>query len=133
MNIIVLAGGLSPERNVSLSSGSLISSALRRKGHNVLMVDVYEGVKELPEDPLTLFSSDISAGKTVGSSAPSANDLEMIRKANGNRREMIGPNVIELCKMADARCFYCIIVLLPVTPFLWKAIKQSERRGTEPP
>ena len=101
MNIIVLAGGLSPERNVSLSSGSLISSALRRKGHNVLMVDIYEGIKDLPLDPMSLFSSDSSADLTVGASAPSTNDLEMIRRANGNRREMIGPNVLTLCKMAD--------------------------------
>ena len=101
MNIIVLAGGLSPERNVSLSSGSLISSALRRKGHNVLMVDVYEGINELPEDPLTLFSAYNSESRPVGASAPSVNDLEMIRKANGNRRELIGPNVLALCKLAD--------------------------------
>lgn len=101
MNIIVLAGGLSPERNVSLSSGSLISSALRRKGHRVLMLDVYEGIKELPNDPMTLFSCESSTNKTVGDVAPSANDLDMIRKANGNRQELIGPNVITLCKMAD--------------------------------
>jgi D-alanine-D-alanine ligase len=101
LNIIVLAGGLSPERNVSLSSGSLISSALRRKGHRVLMLDVYEGIKELPNDPMTLFSCESSTNKTVGDVAPSANDLDMIRKANGNRQELIGPNVITLCKMAD--------------------------------
>ena len=28
MNIVVLAGGLSPERDVSLTSGALISNAL---------------------------------------------------------------------------------------------------------
>ena len=44
MNIVVLAGGLSPERNVSLSSGSLIASALRRKGHKVLL-DVRAGCR----------------------------------------------------------------------------------------
>ena len=44
MNIVVLAGGLSPERNVSLTSGSLISSALRRRGHNVILIDLYEGL-----------------------------------------------------------------------------------------
>ena len=60
MNIIVLAGGLSPERNVSLSSGSLISSALRRKGHKILSVDVYEGIADerIPEDPLDLFTTE---------------------------------------------------------------------------
>ena len=30
MKIVVLAGGLSDERNVSLSSGTLITEALRR-------------------------------------------------------------------------------------------------------
>ena len=32
MKIVVLAGGLSPERNVSLSSGTMVSEALRAKG-----------------------------------------------------------------------------------------------------
>ena len=101
MNIVVLAGGLSPERNVSLSSGSLISAALRRKGHNVLMLDVYEGLKDIGNDPLTLFSTCETDIKAAGSSAPSAADLDMIRERNGNRRELIGPNVLNLCKMAD--------------------------------
>ena len=33
MKIVVLAGGLSPERNVSLSSGAMVCEALRSKGH----------------------------------------------------------------------------------------------------
>ena len=33
MKIVVLAGGLSPERNVSLSSGTMIAHALRGLGH----------------------------------------------------------------------------------------------------
>ena len=33
MKVLVLAGGLSPERNVSLSSGALIAQALRDLGH----------------------------------------------------------------------------------------------------
>lgn len=35
MKIIVLAGGYSPERDVSLSSGSLIANALMERGHEV--------------------------------------------------------------------------------------------------
>ena len=101
MNIVVLAGGLSPERNVSLSSGSLISAALRRKGHRVLMLDVYEGLEDIGNDTLALFSSDNSDAMTVGNSAPSSSDLDMIKKRNGNRSELIGPNVLKLCKMAD--------------------------------
>lgn len=101
MNIVVLAGGLSPERNVSLSSGSLISAALRRKGHRVLMLDVYEGIKSINGDPLELFSSQNDDSITVGNVAPSSSDLDIIKKRNGNRSELIGPNVLKLCKMAD--------------------------------
>ncbi len=101
MNIVVLAGGLSPERNVSLSSGSLISAALRRKGHGVVMLDVYEGIADIGSDPASLFTKDTADAKAVGGCAPTASDLDMIRQRNGNRRELIGPNVINLCKMAD--------------------------------
>ena len=103
MNIVVLAGGLSPERNVSLSSGSLISSALRRKGHKVLMLDVYEGINDenLNSEPLSLFTSKDEASLLVGSTAPTPKELDEIRKRNNNRTELIGPNVLKLCKLAD--------------------------------
>ena len=38
MKIVVLAGGLSPERNVSLSSGTMIAHALRGLGHQAALV-----------------------------------------------------------------------------------------------
>lgn len=101
MNIVVLAGGLSPERNVSLSSGSLISAALRRKGHRVLTVDIYEGISNIGDSPLSLFTTEASEKITVGSLAPSPEELEEIRKRNGGRRELIGPNVLKICKLAD--------------------------------
>ena len=37
MKIAVLAGGISPERDVSLSSGSMIANALAEKGHEVVL------------------------------------------------------------------------------------------------
>ncbi len=101
MNIVVLAGGLSPERNVSLSSGSLISAALRRKGHSVLMLDVYEGIESIGENPYSLFTTNGSDKMDVGSIAPSSADLDEIRKRNNNRCELIGKNVIELCRLAN--------------------------------
>ena len=103
MNIIVLAGGLSPERNVSLSSGSLISAALRRKGHKTLMLDVYEGIcdESIPENPLELFTTENSTSLAVGNTAPTPEELENIKARNGYRTELIGPNVLRLCKLAD--------------------------------
>jgi D-alanine-D-alanine ligase len=103
LNIIVLAGGLSPERNVSLSSGSLISSALRRKGHKVLMLDVYEGIQDekITSNPMELFTLENSVSLTVGNTAPTPEEIEKIKQRNNNRSELIGPNVLRLCKLAD--------------------------------
>ena len=39
MKIVVMAGGLSPERNVSLSSGVMIAEALRNRGHRAALVE----------------------------------------------------------------------------------------------
>lgn len=44
MNIAVLMGGISPERNVSLRSGVAVTKALRAKGHNVVALDPALGI-----------------------------------------------------------------------------------------
>ena len=102
MKIIVLAGGLSPERDVSLSSGSLIANALRQTGHHVLLLDVYEGIsdnececglenlfKDSTGTPYTYVVSDVEP------------DLNEIKKRNNNGDSLIGPNVLKLCQFAD--------------------------------
>ena len=44
MKIVVLAGGLSTERDVSLASGAGICRTLRERGHEALLLDVYLGL-----------------------------------------------------------------------------------------
>ena len=44
MKIVVLAGGLCPERDVSLLSGTKVCNALRQNGHQAVMVDIYMGL-----------------------------------------------------------------------------------------
>ena len=44
MKIIVLAGGLSPERDVSLTSGAGICKTLRERGHQAFLLDVFFGL-----------------------------------------------------------------------------------------
>ena len=44
MKIIVLAGGLSPERDVSLTSGLGICKTLRERGHQAFLLDVFFGL-----------------------------------------------------------------------------------------
>ncbi len=98
MNIVVLAGGLSPERNVSLTSGSLIASALRRKGHKVLLLDVYFGLEiEDKNNVLSLFTSESGEEFSVSESVP---DLDALKAERGGE-ELIGKNVLEICSVAD--------------------------------
>lgn len=98
MNIIVLAGGYSPERDVSLTSGSLIANALMEEGHRVLLLDVYEGIRELPEEPIALFHTSQRYHHQVTESIP---DLEALKARCGNGDALIGPHVIDLCRLAD--------------------------------
>ena len=97
MKITVLAGGLSPERDVSLSSGALIAASLIRSGHEVALVDVYEGIDSDAEIS-GFFTKIPPAPYHVAESEP---DLDAIIERNGGRRELIGPRVLELCRAAD--------------------------------
>ena len=45
MKIVVLAGGTSTERTVSITSGTGICKALRQKGHQAILVDIFCGVE----------------------------------------------------------------------------------------
>ena len=45
MNIVVLAGGNSTEREVSIASGQGICKALRERNHRAVMADPYFGMK----------------------------------------------------------------------------------------
>ncbi|MBQ9784878.1 MAG: D-alanine--D-alanine ligase [Clostridia bacterium] len=98
MNIIVLAGGYSPERDVSLTSGSLIANALIENGHRVCLLDVYEGLSSLPADPDTLFRSTGRYRHTVSETVP---DLEALKARCGNGDALIGKHVLEMCRRAD--------------------------------
>ena len=63
MNIAVLAGGLSPERDVSLTSGSLIANALVDEGFDVCLADVYLGI-DLPDEVQQLYQAKAEQGMT---------------------------------------------------------------------
>ncbi len=47
MKILVLYGGDSPEREVSLSSGQTIADALIKSGHDVILLDTLQGFDEI--------------------------------------------------------------------------------------
>lgn len=95
MKIVVLAGGLSPEREVSLSSGSLIANSLMRSGNEVALVDVYLGVSSEEEGR---FRTEGEYTHKITDIEP---DLALLKEQSGNGDALIGPGVIDLCKQAD--------------------------------
>lgn len=100
MNIIVLCGGLSPERDVSISSGTLITKALRERGHSVVLIDLFFGYTYPYEKPEDIFTNPMP--DVVGKIFDNAPDIEAIKKLRKQDNESrIGSNVIELCRSAD--------------------------------
>lgn len=57
MKIAVLAGGLSTERDVSLSTGSMVCNALINYGRKTALVAEYLGVKYYSGDAEQYFST----------------------------------------------------------------------------
>ena len=100
MKIVVLAGGLSPERNVSLSTGTMVTEALRGLGHHAALVDLFFGLEEQNGNLAEYFDAPISEEfKKISSAAP---DLEQVRASRKDQSASVfGPNVLELCSMAD--------------------------------
>lgn len=100
MKIVVLAGGISTERDVSFTTGTMVTNALRQAGHKAILVDVFFGVEEIPENIDDAFNvSGLLESIPVKSEAP---DIEKIRasRPDSGLGDM-GKNVIELCKAAD--------------------------------
>ena len=99
MNIVVLAGGYSHEREVSLSSGSLIANALMEDGHQVIMLDLYFGTSEAVtfEEAYQKLKKDKYEYK-VKKQIP---DLDALKAQKEKPNEMIGENIIPICQSAD--------------------------------
>ena len=99
MKIVVLAGGISTERDVSFVSGKNVYEALKSKGHQVVLTDVYLGMEEMPEN---VFEADVDWTKQIGAVTEKCPDIEAVkamRKDGG--KSFFGPNVLTLCQEAD--------------------------------
>lgn len=101
MKIIVLAGGLSTERNVALTSGTGICRALRRRGHRAVLVDMFLGLESYTGKIEDIFDAPdgLCADHSVSSDAP---DLEAVRRSRRDQSpSMLGQGVLQVCAMAD--------------------------------
>ena len=100
MKIAVLCGGLSPERNVSISSGTKIAGALQESGHQVVLLDMFFGLEDYTGDIAHVFDDPPALGGTrIDESAP---DLEAVRAQRKLQSpSLFGEHVLEVCAMAD--------------------------------
>lgn len=102
MKIVVLAGGLSTERDVSFKTGEMVTKALRENGHQVILLDVFMGYSDKEEDLTGIFDRAEEVSVKVSSIPETAPDLEKVKAQRKDQSDnFFGPNVIELCRMAD--------------------------------
>jgi D-alanine-D-alanine ligase len=95
MNIIVLAGGNSTEREVSIASGQGVCKALRERNHKAVLLDPYFGASQKEEN---LFPTEYDVDKAADAMREMSSKLEETMKT---RKGFFGPNVLEICKEAD--------------------------------
>lgn len=102
MKIVVLAGGLSTERDVSLVTGTKVCEALRENGHQAFLLDVFLGYKEPGDDLSDIFEKANSMSledSNIPKDAPNIESVKAMRKDKS--KNFFGPNVIKICRMAD--------------------------------
>ena len=104
MRIVVLCGGLSTERKISISSGTKICGALRQKGHQAVLVDLFLGLEDMPEDvirnPEVLFDELPELKPVVFDGvAPDLDEVRASRKWKDP--SLFGLGVLEICRKAD--------------------------------
>ena len=101
MKIVVLAGGLSTERQVALTSGTGVCRALRERGHQAILVDMFLGLEQYHGRLEDIFDAPdgLCGSSRVESVEP---DLEAVRRSRIDQSpSMLGKDVLAVCRMAD--------------------------------
>ena len=102
MDIVVLAGGLSTERDVSFVTGNMVSKALRKNGHRVILLDVFMGYSDKKEDISDIFEHTEEVSVQIEEIPTVAPDLAAVKASRADQSDnFFGPNVIEICQKAD--------------------------------
>lgn len=97
MKIAVVCGGLSNERDVSITSGTQVAKALRARGHKVVLIDLFYGYQGEYSCPAELF--DMPQENMDYSVSEESPDIEKLLEGTDGVR--IGSNVVDICRAAD--------------------------------
>lgn len=96
MKIVVLAGGISTEREISIVSGTMVCKALRQKGHCAILTDVFCG-----DDRTSAAEAFAQEYDVDGAAAYIRSMNDQIEAIQASGRSFFGPNVLEQCGAAD--------------------------------
>ena len=101
MKIVVLGGGLSTERQVSLVTATNVCKALRSLGHKAVFVDTFFGLEDFPGRPEDVFDAVDGMCKevSVNTEAPDIEAVKASRKLKSSSK--LGRGVLEVCSLAD--------------------------------
>ena len=97
MKIVVLAGGISTEREISIVSGTQVCKVLRSRHHRAILIDVFCGDNRIGEDLKGAFAKDYDVDADAAYIRSFDSKLEKMK----SRRSFFGPNVVALCMEAD--------------------------------
>jgi len=97
MNIVVLCGGTSTEREISVVSGTGVCGALRESGHRAILIDVFGGIESV--DFMNAFPEEYSVESAAAYIR--SMDRKVKEAAELPHRSFFGPNVRKLCRMSD--------------------------------
>ena len=101
MKIVVLCGGLSTERNVSEVTGASVCRALRERGHQAILVDMFLGLEGYTGDLPAVFDAPDGL-MSQGAIAHSEPDLAAVRASRQDKGpSLFGKDVLAVCAMAD--------------------------------
>ena len=98
MRIVVLYGGFSNERNVSLATGVMVAKSLR-KNHDVALVDMFLGVSD--KDTFDDLSKSKIDNNLLIVSDEIPNSLDLINRRGYKSNSIIGKNVLKICTQCD--------------------------------
>ena len=101
MKIVVLGGGISTERHVSLVTSTSVCKALRSLGHKAIFIDLFFGLEDFEGDLADIFEAEdgLCGNVAIEKTAP---DIEsVIRSRQLKSPSRTGDRVIDACAMAD--------------------------------
>lgn len=100
MNIVVLAGGTSTERDISILTSTKVCESLRRNGHNANIIDVFFGIEDKYVENFFVDDNELEqTAEAMKKNTVNVEDEIAERKKTG--KGFFGDNVLSLCSKAD--------------------------------